>query len=190
MPKTKQKPVSEATIAKVAKETGKPFNDGGAYMSSRFKDWTGCVRYLFTLTSDPKRVEDFLRSKNMRWCSDNRARSGKATVADLKRYIAHWLSKPGSMGSGIVEILGIDVPNSPIPDAKAVTLEAAMNAGRLKAWDAFLQIAETARVIQETATRSPTDPAALAEVSRLVSILRMTTLVSEPTKPKRPARRR
>jgi hypothetical protein len=80
--------MSEEQIDRVAADTGRPFGEGGAYSSDCFEDWRGCVALLFGEGLSEEDCVTFLRSKNMRWCSDGSpGEYGHATVADLKDYV-------------------------------------------------------------------------------------------------------
>ena len=75
-------------IEKLVAETGKPFEKGGAYSSDSFTSWKACVRLLSARGYRPDEAEAILRSKWMRWASDNmRAGRGRATSQDLARFL-------------------------------------------------------------------------------------------------------
>ena len=72
----------------MADVTGKPFAEGGAYSSDCFADWNGCVVLLRDRGSSLDGARALLRSKHMRWCSDNwSGKYGTASVAHFARYL-------------------------------------------------------------------------------------------------------
>jgi hypothetical protein len=56
-----------------------------AYAVNRFRSWDACVRELILRGYDDAEVEAVLRSKWMRWASDQA--NGKATVKHLKDFL-------------------------------------------------------------------------------------------------------
>ena len=73
---------------RMAEATGKPFAEGGAYSSDCYADWTGCVTLLRERGATLDGARTLLRSKHMRWCSDNRTgKYGTVSVAELARYL-------------------------------------------------------------------------------------------------------
>jgi hypothetical protein len=72
----------------MAEETGKPFAEGGAYSSDCYADWTGCVTLLRERGASLDGARTLLRSKHMRWCSDEwRGKYGAASVAHFAHYL-------------------------------------------------------------------------------------------------------
>ena len=72
----------------MAELTGKPFAEGGAYSSDCYADWTGCVTLLRERGASLDGARTLLRSKHMRWCSDNwGGKYGTASVAHFARYL-------------------------------------------------------------------------------------------------------
>jgi hypothetical protein len=86
------------------------------YSYDRYQSFVACaiaahqlVQDRTTITDDATRllaVEAILRSKLMRWASDNKmSRTGPATSSDLVRYVTRNYSKAGSFDKEVREIV-------------------------------------------------------------------------------------
>ena len=92
-------PIEEKTVIvkatreqadKIAADTGKPFDEGGAYSSNEYTvvGWRECCRMLARRGFSCQQIEEIMRSKWTRWASDgSNNRLGRCTSRDLARFL-------------------------------------------------------------------------------------------------------
>ena len=75
-------------VNKIFKETGKKWQDGGAYSFDAYgaESWKNVIEWLLSQGYTQDETEQVLRSKLMRWASDRASKYGDATVEDFIRY--------------------------------------------------------------------------------------------------------
>lgn len=73
-------------IDRIARDTGRPVAEGGAYSSDRFANWRKSVALIVGMGIDDDACIKMLRSKHMRWCEEAK-RPQLATAHDLAIYI-------------------------------------------------------------------------------------------------------
>ena len=74
----------------IAKSTGMPFGEGGAYSSGSYtpKGWRACCRMLARRGFSPEQIEEIMRSRWMRWAGyESPKRYGTFNSADLARFM-------------------------------------------------------------------------------------------------------